>query len=491
MGLEKLFRTDPENIQQIYQLLSDVVRIFRDNNLKYWSIGGTTLGAVRHGGMFEWDDDADLGIWKKDVSKFLSLRKDFKKCGYSIAKVWFGYKVYRTDIKPEPGLNYSYPFVDIFPFVKRGKMAMYESVDARETWPKETLYVKEIKNAKLMKFGDLEIWVPSRPKAILTRHFGADWNDVAYREYDHTKEESMTPFRVKLTDKDRKPALPKRALNKKACLGSAGLNPNVNKIAKKFPIVKEISPNCSRDRECISIGMPVYVINCEFSKLRLNTFEQDAKREGLNVCREPCVDGRKFNENIIYKMIRGGVIKNTADVNPIEFAIFLSHYNCWTRIIDSCEPYGLIMEDDLRLRKGFLSKLDKCIQSLKNESIDFDILYLWDGNWASTRKRKTSVPEVFQHTKPYNAGGVAYILSSRFAKILANKAFPIKDPVDIYIGDYALSTTGTIALALETKPRGETVWKESSFISVKLGGEVGTGNTTQNYDMSPISRKKY
>ena len=35
----------------------------------------------------------DIGIMQTDVKKFLSLRNQFKKCGYSISKVFFGYKI--------------------------------------------------------------------------------------------------------------------------------------------------------------------------------------------------------------------------------------------------------------------------------------------------------------------------------------------------------------------------------------------------------------
>ncbi|WP_457664376.1 LicD family protein, partial [Streptomyces brasiliscabiei] len=45
----------------------------RENNLKYFIMGGTFLGAVRHHGFIPWDDDIDVGMPRPDYERLQKL----------------------------------------------------------------------------------------------------------------------------------------------------------------------------------------------------------------------------------------------------------------------------------------------------------------------------------------------------------------------------------------------------------------------------------
>lgn len=57
-------------------ILKAFVDICYKNNLQYYIIGGTLLGAIRHGGFIPWDDDIDIAMPRKDYEKLLALLKE-------------------------------------------------------------------------------------------------------------------------------------------------------------------------------------------------------------------------------------------------------------------------------------------------------------------------------------------------------------------------------------------------------------------------------
>ena len=60
----------------LLEVLSDVINLCEENNLRYYAFGGTCLGAVRHSGFIPWDDDIDIAMPREDYNKLLSIAEE-------------------------------------------------------------------------------------------------------------------------------------------------------------------------------------------------------------------------------------------------------------------------------------------------------------------------------------------------------------------------------------------------------------------------------
>lgn len=118
-SLKELQRVDIE-------MLKMLVDIFDKNNIDYFLIAGSLLGAVRHKGFIPWDDDLDIGLPRSDYEKFLEHKDEWLGNQYMAQNFqsnsnykYYITRVYNKSVKVKElrgtGSETTYASLDLFP----------------------------------------------------------------------------------------------------------------------------------------------------------------------------------------------------------------------------------------------------------------------------------------------------------------------------------------------------------------------------------------
>ncbi|AYG01576.1 LicD family protein [Lactococcus allomyrinae] len=110
------------------EILIAIDAFCKNNDIRYFLIGGSLLGAVRHKGFIPWDDDIDVGMLRKDYLKFIELwnnknekfdllvANDHNDYPYPLAKVSDRNSRIEEWITDKSDKYHLGIYVDIFPF---------------------------------------------------------------------------------------------------------------------------------------------------------------------------------------------------------------------------------------------------------------------------------------------------------------------------------------------------------------------------------------
>jgi hypothetical protein len=178
-------------VDTLYRLLALIDEAATEADVKYVADGGTVLGAVRHGGLIPWDDDADLAVVDVDFS--------VKRDAFVAALARRG-----LSVSTSPALTHSdewfsvvedgseYGFVEMYVMERvpaDGDVAAwwrFRDTTARSYWPKAWRWDADVAAATRMSFGPLRLPVSAAPEAYLDRMYGAEWVSVAATGFNHT-----------------------------------------------------------------------------------------------------------------------------------------------------------------------------------------------------------------------------------------------------------------------------------------------------------------
>jgi hypothetical protein len=217
--------TSPKVIGAVYQEMKYLHEILEEEGIRYWVEGGSILGIERHnGGMFSWDDDADIQIYPDDCDKIEELRNDatfqekLRKNGFKIIDHWQGWKFvplempedgtecYSTSTNQGNGGSFFAPCIDLF---KTKKEVVFDEEmgndrvkitfvgKAEEVFKNSLFYEDELFDSAtgeipIVDFGPIKVRAPKNGCPYLFRYFGDNVFTHAYKTFSHLTGESLS-----------------------------------------------------------------------------------------------------------------------------------------------------------------------------------------------------------------------------------------------------------------------------------------------------------
>lgn len=143
---------------RLLSMMKELHQICVKNDITYYIIGGTALGARRHQGFIPWDDDVDIGMPRPDYERFSKLTKDkfpeylemrwyknTKNSPFQFIKLIDN----RTTLKEVQYNNYLEGlYIDIFPLDGTREDSFLEKMRRRNIWILHTMVIVKCATTK-------------------------------------------------------------------------------------------------------------------------------------------------------------------------------------------------------------------------------------------------------------------------------------------------------------------------------------------------------
>lgn len=215
--------TDIKHLQKCELLIAkEIKRVCEKNNIQFFLVAGSLLGAIRHRGFIPWDDDMDVGMVRKDYNKFVDackkdLGEDFflqtwdNDSGYpfSYGKVLLKHTKVR-EIFSEESQAHKGIFVDVFPFdnapvskKEQERQAKKIFILRRALWLKKG-YGKNIKNQGIeqyIKYSLSKFIFAFIPYSVLKRNLEASLKKYNFDNSEYLFMDSPYSYRKSLMER--------------------------------------------------------------------------------------------------------------------------------------------------------------------------------------------------------------------------------------------------------------------------------------------------
>lgn len=149
----------------ILDIFKEFQRVCTENNLRYYAIGGTCLGAIRHNGFIPWDDDLDVAMPLEDYQIFRNLWPQLLKepyqvldhekvqhCSFSYLKLFNGDTTFIEQAVEAMPDRYTGIFMDIMPIAG---------------WPNEKK-TQKLLQSKIVWYGRLNLYTRFNAEQLTT-----------------------------------------------------------------------------------------------------------------------------------------------------------------------------------------------------------------------------------------------------------------------------------------------------------------------------------
>lgn len=183
---------------KMIEILEEVDRICKKNNVKYILDGGTMLGAIRHKGFIPWDNDLDIAMLRDDYKKFIKaceidlnekffLQTTISEENYPLnfAKMTINGTIYKSYIFKDLKMHHGV-YIDIFPIDNiyrplKGIQCRLVTIINSIRWCKLGLYNNKIKKIIYAPFTILPIRVVNNLSEILMQLFNNRETKYVYK----------------------------------------------------------------------------------------------------------------------------------------------------------------------------------------------------------------------------------------------------------------------------------------------------------------------